>query len=447
MAQPAARRHPGAVPERHQQQSTHSAALLCGGLSDCGSPSTGQVLTTAPQPASPAPGGAYRHSSIDSGPNAMTPFWSPPPARASPSSQREISVRASGEVRRTRRHQLRVLRLRTWLGSGPRPHVRGGDRRCGALARAVGAGGIVVAFWCSWCSCCRRCVTVRPRFRWRWWHWRRPVRGNLPRAWGQPATAPPAGHLVIIATRRGIIWAAIELAGYRAVRAELHRQRVSGQRVDQRSAADRVRTIGSLGVLNDVTVTQASTVFELAHLGGDTTRRAIFVSAIRMDATRREHGLHAGTGLRRQFAGLLLLFSVANRSLSDVLTGESVAIEVVALGGGRRRLALSVPLTTAIAAVLAKPAGSAPVPQLQQITAIPRLDHGEARAPPAGPIQPWRQATLLGNADLQEPCRRFEVRTIIAGVQQRVEGAGVQPRRAARETSTASRPRSRFRSG
>ena len=32
--------------------------------------------------------------------------------------------------------------------------------------------------------------------------------------------------------------------------------------------------IGSLGVLNDVTVTQASTVFELAHLGG--SRRAIF---------------------------------------------------------------------------------------------------------------------------------------------------------------------------
>src|ERR1700739_3076144 len=38
--------------------------------------------------------------------------------------------------------------------------------------------------------------------------------------------------------------------------------------------------IGALGVLNDVTVTQASTVFELAHLGG--SRRAIFLGAIRV---------------------------------------------------------------------------------------------------------------------------------------------------------------------
>ena len=58
--------------------------------------------------------------------------------------------------------------------------------------------------------------------------------------------------------------------------------------------------VGSLGVLNDVTVTQASTVFELAELGGD-SRRAIFR---RRDARRprphREHCLHAGAGLRGQ---------------------------------------------------------------------------------------------------------------------------------------------------
>ena len=53
---------------------------------------------------------------------------------------------------------------------------------------------------------------------------------------------------------------------------------------------------------------------------------------------------------------LLLLFSVANRSLGDVLISESVAIELARSAVGGIALALSVPLTTAIAAVLAKPA-------------------------------------------------------------------------------------------
>ena len=116
--------------------------------------------------------------------------------------------------------------------------------------------------------------------------------------------------------------------------------------------------IGSLGVLNDVTVTQASTVFELARLGGNTSRRAIFLGAIRVG---RDHIASTVYTLVLAYAGsslpLLLLFSVANRSLSDVLISESVAIELVRSAVGGIALALSVPLTTAIAAVLAKPGG------------------------------------------------------------------------------------------
>jgi uncharacterized membrane protein len=114
--------------------------------------------------------------------------------------------------------------------------------------------------------------------------------------------------------------------------------------------------IGSLGVLNDVTVTQASTVFELANLGENTSRRAIFVGAIQVG---RDHIASTVYTLVLAYAGsslpLLLLFSVANRSLSDVLISESVAIELVRSAVGGIALALSVPLTTAIAAVLAKP--------------------------------------------------------------------------------------------
>lgn len=112
--------------------------------------------------------------------------------------------------------------------------------------------------------------------------------------------------------------------------------------------------IGSLGVLNDVTVTQASTAFELAEHGA--SRQAIFLGAMRVG---RDHIASTVYTLVLAYAGsalpLLLLFSVANRSLGDVLTSESVAIEIARSAVGGIALALSVPLTTAIAAVLATP--------------------------------------------------------------------------------------------
>lgn len=80
--------------------------------------------------------------------------------------------------------------------------------------------------------------------------------------------------------------------------------------------------IGSLGVLNDVTITQASAVFELAELE-PAGRRAIFVGAMRVG---RDHIASTVYTLVLAYAGsalpLLLLFSVANRPLGDVLTSE-----------------------------------------------------------------------------------------------------------------------------
>lgn len=115
--------------------------------------------------------------------------------------------------------------------------------------------------------------------------------------------------------------------------------------------------IGSLGVLNDVTITQASAVFELAHLGhGEFRRREIFLRGMRVGS---DHIASTVYTLVLAYAGsslpLLLLFSVANRSLLDVLTSEGVAIEIARSAVGGITLALAVPLTTAVAAVLATP--------------------------------------------------------------------------------------------
>lgn len=113
--------------------------------------------------------------------------------------------------------------------------------------------------------------------------------------------------------------------------------------------------IGSLGVLNDVTITQASAVFELAHLGHG-PRHQIFLRAMRIGS---DHIASTVYTLVLAYAGsslsLLLLFSVANRSLAHVLTSESVAIEIARSAVGGIALALAVPLTTGIAAVLATP--------------------------------------------------------------------------------------------
>ncbi|SDI95037.1 Uncharacterized membrane protein [Rhodococcus triatomae] len=121
--------------------------------------------------------------------------------------------------------------------------------------------------------------------------------------------------------------------------------------------------IGSLGVLNDVTITQASSAFELAALDPDSSRREIFGSAMRVG---RDHIASTVYTLVLAYAGgalpLLLLFSTAGRSIQDVLTSDAVAIEIARSAVGGIALALSVPLTTAIAVLLARPVGGGAVP-------------------------------------------------------------------------------------
>ncbi|CAM3324016.1 YibE/F family protein [Tsukamurella hominis] len=114
--------------------------------------------------------------------------------------------------------------------------------------------------------------------------------------------------------------------------------------------------IGALGVLNDVTITQSSATFELAKLSPKSSRRRTFLSAMRVG---RDHIASTVYTLVFAYVGtalpLLLLFSIAGRPLGQVLTSDSVAIELVRAFVGGIGLALSVPLTTAIATLLAKP--------------------------------------------------------------------------------------------
>ena len=120
--------------------------------------------------------------------------------------------------------------------------------------------------------------------------------------------------------------------------------------------------IGTLGVLNDVTITQASAAFELAG-AGEPTRLATFRAAMRVG---RDHIASTVYTLVFAYAGsalpLLLLFSVARQPFSSLLTTDAVAVELARAFVGGIAIALSVPLTTAIAAALTHPSRSADEP-------------------------------------------------------------------------------------
>ena len=111
--------------------------------------------------------------------------------------------------------------------------------------------------------------------------------------------------------------------------------------------------IGSLGVLNDVTVTQSSTVWALARVNPGASCRSLYRSGMRVG---RDHIASTVDTLVLAYAGasmpLLLLFTLARRPGLEVVTGSLVAEEVVRTMVGGIGLVASVPITTGLAALV-----------------------------------------------------------------------------------------------
>ena len=111
--------------------------------------------------------------------------------------------------------------------------------------------------------------------------------------------------------------------------------------------------IAGLGVLNDVTITQASAVWELDHR--NESARAVFTKAMRIG---RDH--IASSVYTTAFAsagavmGVLLLLSIYQRPVFTTLLTEQFAAEVVRTLVSSIGLVLSVPMTTAIAVAVVK---------------------------------------------------------------------------------------------
>ncbi|WP_424569168.1 YibE/F family protein [Streptomyces sp. CH-036] len=111
--------------------------------------------------------------------------------------------------------------------------------------------------------------------------------------------------------------------------------------------------IGSLGVLDDVTVTQTSAVWELHQADPEMGWKGLYRAGIRIG---RDHIASVVNTLVLAYAGaalpLLLLFSIAQSSVGTVANSELVAEEIVRTLVGSIGLVASVPVTTVLAALV-----------------------------------------------------------------------------------------------
>ncbi|TCB99604.1 YibE/F family protein [Micromonospora zingiberis] len=111
--------------------------------------------------------------------------------------------------------------------------------------------------------------------------------------------------------------------------------------------------IGSLGVLDDVTVTQAAAVTELAHANPNFSRRELYRSATRVG---RAHIASVVNTIVLAYAGaslpLLLLLTADSRALGQIVTSEFLAQEIVRSVVATLGLIAAVPLTTALATLV-----------------------------------------------------------------------------------------------
>ncbi|GAB3811095.1 YibE/F family protein [Tessaracoccus terricola] len=115
--------------------------------------------------------------------------------------------------------------------------------------------------------------------------------------------------------------------------------------------------IGGLGVLNDVTITQSSAVWELRGAAPEWTRRKVFAAGMRIG---RDHIASTIYTIVFAYAGsalaVLLLLYFTNRDTLALFGVEMFAGEVVRTLASAIGLVLSVPITTGIAALTVGPA-------------------------------------------------------------------------------------------
>ncbi|GAA2855678.1 membrane protein [Actinoplanes cyaneus] len=147
--------------------------------------------------------------------------------------------------------------------------------------------------------------------------------------------------------------------------------------------------IGSLGVLDDVTVTQSATVTELAIANPAYGFRRLYGAATRIG---RAHIASVINTIVLAYAGaslpLMLLFATGGTPVGELLTGPLIAQELVRSAVGTIGLIAAVPITTALAAFFAHRSVQPPAEPTPLAESRPAADETAGRhRPPAE--SPW----------------------------------------------------------
>jgi uncharacterized membrane protein len=115
--------------------------------------------------------------------------------------------------------------------------------------------------------------------------------------------------------------------------------------------------VAGLGVLNDVTITQASAIWQLHEVSPESTWRELYTRGM---AVGRDHIASTVYTIVFAYAGaalpVLLLFELSNQPWSVTVASSSLAEEVIRTLVGAIALVLAVPVTTAAGAFFAKAA-------------------------------------------------------------------------------------------
>ena len=170
----------------------------------------------------------------------------------------------------------------------------------------------------------------------------------------------PATDVALLSTLASLVltallaWAFVEVAKFTGFTDDAtYVLDALGTGIDPRGILLAGIVIGSLGVLDDVTVTQVSAVWELHRARPEAGRRQLFTSALTIG---RDHISSTVNTLFLAYAGaalpLLLLFSGIGESVGGVATREIVAVEIVRALVGSIGLVASVPISTWLATLV-----------------------------------------------------------------------------------------------
>ncbi len=162
--------------------------------------------------------------------------------------------------------------------------------------------------------------------------------------------------------------------------------RVGDESIDLAGLVLAGMVIGALGALDDVTVTQASAVWQLHATDPSLSRLELFRRGLRIG---RDHIASTVNTLALAYAGaalpLLILLVLSEQSLGTVANSEVVAIEIVSTLVGSIGLVAAVPITTWLAAASAVERPTDPTseagPPARPLPEPPRREDPRAQEP------------------------------------------------------------------